>query len=104
GVPVRSPQSDFDRINRIDRISFHHSVRFNSVNSVNSVKTPVFLAGATATGKSEVAILVAKKIGGEIVSVDSMQFYGGFALGTAKPRPADRARVPHHLIDVAELN
>ena len=65
---------------------------------------PVFLAGPTAVGKSEIALRVADKIGGDIISVDSMQVYRGLDIGTAKPSPADRARVPHHLIDIRELN
>jgi tRNA dimethylallyltransferase len=63
----------------------------------------LFLAGATATGKSDVALLLAGKLGGEIISVDSMQVYRGLDIGTAKPDAAERRRVPHHLIDVAEL-
>jgi tRNA dimethylallyltransferase len=62
------------------------------------------LAGATATGKSEVALLLAERLNGEIISVDSMQVYRGLDIGTAKPGPAERRRVPHRLIDVAELN
>ncbi len=65
---------------------------------------PLFLAGPTAVGKSEVALLLAEKLNGEIISVDSMQVYRGLDIGTAKPGAAERARVPHHLIDVAELN
>ena len=65
---------------------------------------PILLAGATATGKSEVALLLAEKLGGEIISVDSMQVYRGLDIGTAKPDAAERQRVPHHLIDIAELN
>jgi tRNA dimethylallyltransferase len=65
---------------------------------------PIFLAGPTAAGKSEVALLLAEQLGGEIISVDSMQVYRGLDLGTAKPSPAERARVPHHLIDVAGLD
>ena len=64
---------------------------------------PLLLAGPTAVGKSELALLLAERLGGEIVSVDSMQVYRGLDIGTAKPSPRDRARVPHHLIDVAEL-
>src|SRR5512144_1046917 len=64
---------------------------------------PVFLAGPTAVGKSEIALLLAEKLGGEIISVDSMQVYRGLDIGTAKPSPIDRARVPHHLIDAVEL-
>jgi tRNA dimethylallyltransferase len=61
------------------------------------------LAGPTAVGKSEIALLLAEKLVGEIISVDSMQVYRGLDLGTAKPSPAAGARVPHHLIDVVEL-
>jgi len=64
----------------------------------------VFLfAGPTAVGKSAFALDWAERIGGEIISVDSMQVYRRLDLGTAKPTPADRARVPHHLIDVVDL-
>jgi tRNA dimethylallyltransferase len=64
---------------------------------------PVLLAGPTAVGKSEIALALAGRIGGEIISVDSMQVYRGLDIGTAKPSPADRARVPHHLIDVVDV-
>ena len=66
-------------------------------------RPPLFLAGASATGKSEVALLLAERVGGEIISVDSMQVYRGLDIGTAKPTPAERQRVPHHLIDVVGL-
>src|SRR6185437_15954378 len=62
-----------------------------------------FLAGPTAVGKSEMALLLAEKIGGEIISVDSMQVYRGLDIGTAKPSAEERARARHHLIDVVEL-
>ena len=64
---------------------------------------PIFIAGPTAAGKSEVALLLAEKLGGEIISVDSMQVYRGLDIGTAKPSSEERGRVPHHLIDVANL-
>jgi tRNA dimethylallyltransferase len=64
---------------------------------------PLLLAGPTAVGKSEIALSLAGALGGEIVSVDSMQVYRGMDLGTAKASPAERARVPHHLVDVVEL-
>src|ERR1043166_2331708 len=67
------------------------------------MKQPVLLAGPTAVGKSEIVLLLAKKIGGEIISVDSMQVYRGLDIGTAKPSLEDRARVPHHLINVVSL-
>ena len=61
------------------------------------------LAGPTAVGKSEIAVLLAERLGGEIISVDSMQVYRGMDIGTAKPSPGERARVPYHLIDVVDL-
>ena len=61
------------------------------------------LVGPTASGKSEAAVAIAEALGGlEIVSVDSMLVYRGMDVGTAKPSPLERARVPHHLVDVAE--
>jgi tRNA dimethylallyltransferase len=69
-----------------------------------AAQKPLFLAGPTAVGKSAVALLLAEQLGGEIISVDSMQVYRGLDIGTAKPGADERARVPHHLIDVAELN
>ena len=63
----------------------------------------VLIAGPTAVGKSEIALSLAEQLGGEIVSADSMQVYRGLEIGTAKPSPADRARVPHHLIDICDL-
>ena len=62
----------------------------------------VALVGPTAVGKSDVAIELAVALGGEIVSADSRLFYRGMDIGTAKPSPELRRRVPHHLIDVAE--
>ena len=73
------------------------------MNSVNSVSTPIFLAGPTAVGKSAVALALAEKIGGEIISVDSMQVYRGLDIGTAKPTADEREKIPHHLIDVCDL-
>ena len=64
---------------------------------------PIFIAGPTAVGKSEIALRLAGQLGGEIISADSMQVYRGLDIGTAKPSPADRARVPHHLIDILDL-
>ena len=64
---------------------------------------PLLLAGPTAVGKSEIALHLAERIGGEIISVDSMQVYRGMDIGTGKPTSAERARVPHHLVDVVEV-
>ncbi len=58
--------------------------------------------GPTASGKSDVALEIAVRFGGEIVSVDSMQVYRGMDIGTAKPTPAEQGRAPHHLVDIVE--
>lgn len=65
---------------------------------------PPFLAlvGPTASGKSEAGVAIAGRLGAEILSVDSMLVYRGMDVGTAKPPPAEREGVPHHLVDVAE--
>jgi tRNA dimethylallyltransferase len=67
-------------------------------------KPPVAFAllGPTASGKSALALALAAEFAAEIVSVDSAQVYRGMDIGTAKPSAAERARVPHHLIDIAE--
>jgi tRNA dimethylallyltransferase len=67
-------------------------------------RRPLILAGPTAVGKSEIALCLAERLKGEIISVDSMQVYRGLDVGTAKPSAEERRRVPHHLIDVADLN
>ena len=61
-----------------------------------------FLLGPTASGKSEVAVIVALRTGAEIISLDSMLVYKGMDIGTAKPPAPLRQKVPHHLIDIAE--
>lgn len=57
------------------------------------------VVGPTASGKSELALELCRRIGGELVSADSVQVYRRFDIGSAKPSPAERALVPHHLID-----
>jgi tRNA dimethylallyltransferase len=70
---------------------------------VSGVATPLLaLVGPTAAGKTEAGVAVAERLGAEIVSVDSMLVYRGMDVGTAKPTAEQRARVPHHLLDVAE--
>ena len=64
----------------------------------------LFIAGPTAVGKSEIALRLAEQRDGELISTDSMQVYRGLDIGTAKPTPAERARIPHHLLDVCDLN
>ena len=58
------------------------------------------ICGPTASGKSELALRLAEKLDGEIINADSMQVYRGMDIGTAKPSTEERARIPHHLIDI----
>jgi tRNA dimethylallyltransferase len=61
----------------------------------------IVILGPTAVGKTEIAIQLAERLGGEVVSADSRLFYRGMDIGTAKPTREERKRIPHHLIDVA---
>ncbi|GLW55928.1 tRNA dimethylallyltransferase [Kitasatospora phosalacinea] len=63
----------------------------------------VSVVGATAAGKSDLAVAIARELGGEVVNTDSMQLYRGMDIGTAKLTPAERGGVPHHLLDVWEV-
>lgn len=65
-------------------------------------RTPLALVGPTAVGKTDLSLALAGSLNAEIVSIDSMLVYRGMDVGTAKPSVAERARVPHHMIDVAE--
>jgi tRNA dimethylallyltransferase len=62
----------------------------------------IVIVGPTAVGKTEISLQLAGRLGGEIVSADSRLFYRGMDIGTAKPTPGNRLRVPHHLIDIAD--
>ena len=69
------------------------------------VESPlIVLVGPTASGKTSLALRLAEHFGGEIISCDSVAVYRGMEIGTAKPSLDERARVPHHLIDVAWPN
>ena len=65
--------------------------------------TLIFIVGATATGKSDLAIKVAQKLQGEVVNADSMQLYKGMDIGTAKLSKNERLGIEHHLIDILEV-
>jgi len=62
----------------------------------------VCIVGPTASGKSALALELADRLGGEIVSADSRQIYRGLDVGTAKPTPAERVRIPHHCLDLVD--
>jgi tRNA dimethylallyltransferase len=65
--------------------------------------TLIFIVGATATGKSDLAIKVAQKLQGEVINADSMQLYKGMDIGTAKLSKNERQGIEHHLIDILEV-
>ena len=66
--------------------------------------TLVVIGGATATGKSDLAIALAMRIGAEIINADSMQLYRGMDIGTAKVLPEDRQGIAHHMIDLVDVS
>ena len=68
-----------------------------------TVTRPVAVVGPTATGKSELAVALAERLGGEVVNADAMQLYRGMDIGTAKLPTEQRRGVPHHLLDVLEV-
>ena len=63
----------------------------------------VAVVGATASGKSDLAVALARRLDGEVVNTDAMQLYRGMDIGTAKLSPAERRGVPHHLLDVLDV-
>jgi tRNA dimethylallyltransferase len=64
---------------------------------------PVAVIGPTATGKSDLGVELALRLGGEVINADAMQLYRGMDIGTAKLPPAERRGVPHHLLDVLDV-
>lgn len=66
-------------------------------------KKVIVIAGPTATGKTELSLIIAKAVGGEIISSDSMQLYRHTDIGTAKPTKEELRAVPHHLIDIRDI-
>ncbi|MBR5155683.1 MAG: tRNA (adenosine(37)-N6)-dimethylallyltransferase MiaA [Clostridia bacterium] len=65
-------------------------------------KKIIAVAGPTASGKTALAIEIAKRVAGEVVSCDSMQIYKGMDIGTAKPDMEERCGIPHHMIDIVD--
>ena len=76
----------------------------NLLDAVRRTSGIPVIMGPTAAGKSELAFALARECGGEIVSADSMQFYRGLDIGTAKPTAEERRLVPHHLIDSMDIS
>ena len=65
-------------------------------------KPLIIITGPTASGKTALSVELAKRIGGEIISADSMQVYRHMDIGSAKIRPEEMQGVPHHLVDCLE--
>lgn len=64
---------------------------------------PIAIVGPTGTGKSQLALAIAERLGGEIINADAMQLYRGMDIGTAKLSPAQRRGIPHHQLDVLDV-
>ena len=62
----------------------------------------ICIAGPTASGKTALAVELAKELNGEVISCDSMQIYRGMDIGTAKPSPEEMQGVPHHMLDICD--
>src|SRR3990172_3927757 len=102
-MPFPDPPTGPGRASSVDRPA--ETDRAQSANDpfATSRRSPlVVIVGPTAVGKTEIAVQLAERLDGEIVSADSRLFYRGMDIGTAKPSAEERARVPHHLIDVAD--
>jgi tRNA dimethylallyltransferase len=69
----------------------------------NSNSKAIIICGPTGSGKSQLGMLLAERYGGRIISADSRQIYRRLDIGTAKPSPEDRKRIPHYMIDVADI-
>jgi tRNA dimethylallyltransferase len=74
------------------------------LNSVTQDLPMVVIVGPTASGKSSLGIWLAQKLGGEVVACDSTQLYRGFDIGTSKPTLEERAGIPHHLLNVLDVD
>ena len=70
----------------------------------NRLPPLIVICGATATGKTALSIELAQIFDGEVINADSRYFYRGMDIGVAKPTRAERLGVPHHLIDILELD
>ncbi|WP_435009334.1 tRNA (adenosine(37)-N6)-dimethylallyltransferase MiaA [Tundrisphaera lichenicola] len=68
----------------------------------NSLHSAAYLTGPTAVGKTAVGVALARRLGAEVIALDSMTLYRGMDVGTAKPTVEDRGGIPHHLIDVLD--
>ncbi len=95
-----------NRVKNFDAAPFDLTNIVNSIKSLHLTQSPrerlVVILGATSTGKSSLALTLAREFDTEIISADSMAVYRGFNVGTAKPSQAELEHVPHHLIDILD--
>jgi tRNA dimethylallyltransferase len=82
--------------------SLARSVEMNRPMDDHALQRAIYLTGPTAVGKTAIGVALARRLDAEIVAMDSMTIYRGLDIGTAKPTPAERGGIPHHLIDVVE--
>lgn len=94
--------NDAELMNDTEPMKETDLIKDTDLTNMADEKKLVILTGPTAVGKSALAIALAKEIGGEIISADSMQVYRHMDIGSAKIRPEEMEGVPHHLIDVLE--
>lgn len=99
---MRSQSKNFDG-EQLDLTKILNQVKSLSLDKLQKEKVVVIL-GATATGKSSLAVKLAEIFNTEIISADSMSVYKNFDVGTAKPTKFELAKIPHHLIDILEPN
>uniref|UniRef100_A0A7N0U5G0 tRNA dimethylallyltransferase n=1 Tax=Kalanchoe fedtschenkoi TaxID=63787 RepID=A0A7N0U5G0_KALFE len=78
---------------------FRRSISCSSA-AAAAKKRVVVISGPTGAGKTRIALQLAKRLNGEVISADSVQVYQGLDIGSAKPTPTERMEVPHHLIDI----
>ena len=103
GGPFRTEIDDEADFQRGETLTREYSDGTDETTKRSMAPTIHILAGPTAVGKTEWALRWAERRGAEIISCDSLLFYRGMDIGTAKPTADERARVPHHLIDVCDV-
>lgn len=96
------PKKDRSLGRVLENVALSVQEQFVTKNQFGSKKA-IILAGPTGAGKTAISLDLAEKLGAEIVSSDSMQVYRGMDIGTAKATADERARVPHHLIDIRDI-
>ena len=95
-----------NKLKDFDAVPLDLTKVFDSIQSLLLTSSPreklIVILGATATGKSSLALTLAQALDTEIISADSMAVYRGFDIGTAKPSPAELKHIPHHMINILD--